>query len=131
MRAGITIGMEIWDLWYPDAGAQGLAFCRARVEPVDEVLVHAAPESLCVEVRSNAGAVLAAGDRLLLRGPYFPMTRLRREGERILRTDAWPVPADIGRVVLLPGGEAGVLKAWWNAPDGSEWRWSVEFYNCR
>jgi hypothetical protein len=131
MRAGITIGMEIWDLWYPDASAQGLAFCRARVEPVDEVLVHAAPKSLRVEVRSDEGALLSAGGQLLLEGPYFPMTRLRREGERILRTDAWPVPADIGRVVLLPGGEAGVLKAWWNAPDGSEWRWRVEFYNRR
>jgi hypothetical protein len=131
MRAGITIGMEIWDLWYPNAGAQGLAFCRARLTPVDEVLVHAAPQSLRVEVRSDEGALLSAGDQLLLEGPYFPMTRLRREGVRVLRTDGWPVPGDVGRVVLLPGGEAGVIQAWWNAPDGREWRWSVEFYNRR
>ena len=121
--------MEIWDLWYPNAGVQGLAFCRARLDQVEEVLVHAAPESLRVEVRADGGALLAKGDQLHLEGSYFPMTRLRREGERGLRTDGWPTLADVGRVVLLPGGEAGVLKAWWNAPDGSEWRWSVEFYN--
>jgi hypothetical protein len=33
--------------------------------------------------------------------------------------------------VVLPGGEAGVLTAWWNAEDGSAWRWSVEFSNRR
>ena len=123
--------MEIWDLWYPNAGAQGISFCRARLDQVDEVLVHAAPDRLRVELRSDEGVLLAAGDQLPLQGPYVPMTRLRREGERILRTDDWPVQADVGRVVLLPGGEAGMLKAWWNAPDGGEWRWSVEFYNRR
>jgi hypothetical protein len=25
----------------------------------------------------------------------------------------------------------GVLTAWWNAEDGSAWRWSVEFSNRR
>jgi hypothetical protein len=33
--------------------------------------------------------------------------------------------------VVLPGGEVGILLAWWNAEDGSEWRWQVEFYNQR
>ena len=104
--------MEIWDLWYPNAGAQGLAFCRARLDPVEEVLVHAAPGSLRVEVRADGGALLAKGDQLHLEGSYFPMTRLRREGELVLRTDGWPAPDDIGHVVLLSGGEAGILKAW-------------------
>jgi len=31
--------------------------------------------------------------------------------------------------VILPGGEAGILKAWWNADDRKEWRWQIEFYN--
>jgi hypothetical protein len=30
---------------------------------------------------------------------------------------------------VVPGGEAGELKSWWNADDGSEWRWRLEFYN--
>ncbi len=123
--------MEIWDLWYPNAGAQGLSFCRARLEPTDELLVHAAPDVLRVEVRDDAGELLASGDQLRLAGAYFPMTRLRREGARILREDGWPSSSDVGRVVLLPGGEAGTLLAWQHALDGSEWRWSIEFYNRR
>ncbi len=35
------------------------------------------------------------------------------------------------RVALLAGGEAGTLKTWWNADDGSEWRRTVQFYNHR
>ena len=57
------------------------------------------------------------------------MTRLRRSGNRVLREDGWPVGEYIGRPVLLPGGEVGILKTWWNAADGTEWRWTVEFYN--
>jgi hypothetical protein len=47
----------------------------------------------------------------------------------VQREDIWPRPTDLGSIVLLPGGEAGVLKAWWHADDHSEWRWQVEFYN--
>ena len=32
---------------------------------------------------------------------------------------------------VLPGGEVGALVSWWNAEDGGEWRWQVEFYNQR
>jgi hypothetical protein len=45
--------------------------------------------------------------------------------------DGWPSQEDLGRLVILPGGEAGILKAWWHAEDQSEWRWQVEFYNHR
>ena len=31
--------------------------------------------------------------------------------------------------MILPGGEVGILKAWWNDEVGQEWRWSVEFAN--
>jgi hypothetical protein len=41
----------------------------------------------------------------------------------------WPDQSLVGATVLLPGGEAGVLKSWWNADDRMEWRWEVEFYN--
>lgn len=123
--------MEIWDIWYPNAGAQGLPFCRARIEPTDALLVHAAPDVLRVEVRGDDGKLIAAGDQLRLRGEALPITRLRRAAGSIVREDVWPDAADIGRIVLLPGGEAGMLKAWWHAADGSAWRWSVEFYNHR
>ena len=57
------------------------------------------------------------------------MSYLVRRGAAISLEDGWPTPADIGRVVILPGGEAGILKAWWHADDRKEWRWQVEFFN--
>ena len=121
---------EVWDLWYPNAAAQGLPFARGRLDHADIILVHAAPDTLAVAVRDDGGALLARGENLR-RTADTPMLRLTRQGERIAREDIWPAPADIGRPVILAGGEVGILRAWWNAPDGSAWRWSVEFFNQR
>ena len=122
--------METWELAYPNAAATGLPFARCRIEPVTTVLVHAAPDALRVEVRDDGGTRIAFGDGLARAGPYFPMTRLHKQaGGGMMRQDGWPNARDIGRTVLLPGGEAGTLTSWWNADDGSEWRWTVEFYN--
>jgi hypothetical protein len=52
-------------------------------------------------------------------------------GDGVEREDLWPDDEDHGRPVMLPGGEVGILLSWWNAEDGSEWRWQVEFYNHR
>ncbi len=125
-----TAGCHIWDLWFPNAAAQGLSFARGRLDPTDVLLVHAAPEALRVEVRDDAGTLLAFGDQLR-RTDERPIARLRREGGRVTREDLWPEPEDIGRPVILPGGEVGILMTWWNAPDGSAWRWQVEFFNER
>ena len=89
--------METWDLWYPDAGAQGISFARGRLDPTDRLLVHAAPESLRVDVRDGAGALVASGDQLRRSGEALPMTRLVREGRDIRREDVWPDATDIGR----------------------------------
>lgn len=121
---------QIWELWYPAAGAQGLPFARGRLDATTVLLVHAAPDTLRVEVRDDTGALLARGDDLA-RTAERPMARLRREGGKITRVDLWPEDADLGRPVILCGGEVGRLCEWWNAPDGSEWRWRVEFYNHR
>jgi hypothetical protein len=122
--------VETWELAYPNAAATGLAFARCRIEPATTVLVHAAPDVLRVEVHDDSGMRTAFGDGLVRSGPYFPMTRLHKQaGGGMMRQDGWPTAKDIGRTVLLAGGEAGVLLTWWNAEDGSEWRWSVEFYN--
>ena len=40
-----------------------------------------------------------------------------------------PTEADLGKTVILPGGEAGILKAWWHREDHKEWRWQLELYN--
>ncbi len=93
------------------------------------MLVHAAPPVLTVTVRHD-GRVLAEGKDL--EATYeTPITRLTRRGDRIEREDIWPGDEELGRLVLLPGGEVGTLKQWWNAEDHSEWRWRVEFYNHR
>jgi hypothetical protein len=121
---------HIWDLWYPDAAAQGLPFARGRLDPTDVLLVHAAPDTLRVEVRDDDGRRLAFADGLR-RTADRPIARLTRSGSSITRADLWPTANDIGRPVILPGGEVGILTHWWNADDGSEWRWSVELYNRR
>ena len=122
--------IEIWDLWYPNAAAQGLPFARGRLDATDVLLAHAAPDALDVEVRTDGGQLLARG-RDLRRTADRPIARLIRTDQRIERQDLWPEEIDLGRPVILPGGEVGILKSWWNAEDGSEWRWRVEFYNHR
>jgi hypothetical protein len=96
--------------------------------PGNRLLVHAAPPTLAVVVRDQDGTVIAQG-RGLERGQPGPMSYLIRQDDEILLEDGWPIPDDLGRLVILPGGEAGILKAWWHADDRSEWRWQVEFYN--
>ena len=121
--------MEIWDLWFPDSGATGLPFARGRLDPTDVLWVHAAPPSLNVTVRDAEERAVASGKNLQRTGERLPLTRLARHRDTIHREDHWPTQADLGAVVILPGGEVGRLIAWWNAEDGSEWRWQVEFYN--
>jgi hypothetical protein len=123
--------LEVWDLWFPDAGATGISFARSRIDDQaagDRLLVHAAPPKLDVAVRNQDGTLIAQGSGLE-RGQPGPMSHLVRQGDMILLEDGWPTPDDLGRLVILPGGEAGILKRWWHADDHSEWRWQVEFYN--
>jgi hypothetical protein len=121
---------HIWDLWFPDAAAQGLPFARGRLDPTEVLLVHAAPESLRVEIRDDEGRRIAFADGLR-RTADRPIARLTRSGASIERMDLWPAEEDLGRPVILPGGEVGILISWWNAADGNEWRWRIELYNHR
>lgn len=120
---------EYWNLWIPDVASAGVSFARGRLDSTDTLLVHAAPEKLTVEVHD--GSRLLARSEDLPRTAETPIARLRRVGERITREDIWPTDADHGTPVILPGGEAGRLTAWWHAPDHSAWRWSIELYNHR
>jgi hypothetical protein len=123
--------LQTWELWYPAAGATGLEFARGRIDPTNVLWVHAAPDRVAVTVRSGDDRVSARGEPLEREGRSYPMTRLGIEGNAVTREDRWPTQADLGALVILPGGEVGVLSAWWNAEDGSAWRWSVEFSNRR
>lgn len=127
---GSSTRLQLWDLWFPQAGATGVPFARGRLDATNVLLVHAAPPMLTVEVRSLTGRRLAMSEDLPQTADR-PMARLTRNGSRITREDLWPTKKDIGQMVILPGGEIGQLMAWWNAEDGSEWRWQVEFYNHR
>jgi hypothetical protein len=122
--------LEYWTIWYPHAAAAGLLLARAQIDPAEAVLLHAAPEVITVEVADSAGRRRAYGADLA-RTLDSPVCRLSRQGDTIQREDLWPTASDLGTVVILPGGEAGVLRDWWHAPDRQEWRWSVEFYNSR
>ncbi len=121
--------MEIWDLWFPEAGATGLPFARGRLDTTNVLWAHAVPPNLDVTVRDDQDRVVATGKGLKRAGERFPLTRLSRRGDAIVREDRWPTQADLGAPVIMPGGEVGILIAWWNAEDGSEWRWRVELYN--
>ncbi len=122
--------LQIWDLWYPQAAATGVAFARGRLNATNVLLVHAAPPMLTVEVRNDSGKRIAYAQDLPQTADR-PIARLTLQGEQITREDLWPTQSDIGQLVILPGGEVGKLLSWWNAEDGSEWRWQVEFYNHR
>src|ERR1700737_1075046 len=116
-------GIEVWDLWLPGPGATGLSFARSRIsgkDAGDRLLVHAAPTKLQVTVRDTGGNVLATGNGLERHQPG-PMSFLVRRGATISLEDGWPTEQDIGRVVLLPGGEAGILKSGGNAAAPKGW----------
>lgn len=116
-----------WLLRSSDGGAQGLAFARAHTDVVSTVLVHAAPTALDVEVLENGQRLIAAGRNLHADGEPSPMSRLFIDGQRVVRATTWPDDVDIGTVVLLAGGEAGILRAWSTDPERSRWTWSLEF----
>jgi hypothetical protein len=117
-----------WVLWYPQAAATGLLLGRGRIDPTGELLVHAAPPVLTVEVFDEQGNRVAYGKDLPATLDS-PICRLRRSGMEVTREDIWPGEAELGMLVLLPGGEVGTLINWWHAPDFKEWRWQVELYN--
>jgi hypothetical protein len=118
----------IWEIRSPDGGMLGLEFARAIVAATDCILAHSLPERIDVEVRDQDGCVVARAEGLAADGST-PMARLRIVAGAVERRQVWPGADDLERPVILPGGEAGILKEWWNAEDGSEWRWLVEFHN--
>ena len=122
--------LHLWDLWIADAGATGISFARGRLDPTDVMIVHAPPQNLSVEVRSNDGNMIARAENLTSTADT-PMARLRIHGNTIIREDIWPTEADYGTLVIVAGGEVGTLQKWWNAADQQEWRWQLEFYNHR
>lgn len=121
---------QVWEIRSPDGGSMGLEFSRSRIAATDRVIVHAAPGRMNVEVSDESGAVIARGEKLKSK-EHTPMARLTIEGDAVRREQVWPGEDDIGLPVILPGGEVGILTAWWNAEDHSAWRWTIELSNQR
>ena len=119
--------MHYWTLWAPGA-ATGIYFGRGALDPTDQLLVHAAPPTLNVEVTEGKATLLATANDLEAT-QESPICLLTRKGDAITREDIWPTAAHHGLPVLLPGGEVGILDSWWNADDQQEWRWQVTLYN--
>jgi hypothetical protein len=119
----------IWELRNPDGGAQGLEFAKARMGDHRVVLVHAAPSRLDVVVRTVNEVLLAIGTDLHAQGET-PISRLTLDDLRVVRENVWPGEEDLGLPVILPGGEVGILRSWWNAEDRSAWRWTLELSNA-
>src|SRR5438874_9540440 len=118
----------VWDIRNPDGGSMGLEFARGKSAPADTMLAHALPERATVEVREDQGALVARGTELSADGST-PMSRLILRGGLVERANIWPGEGDLGLPVILPGGEIGILRQWWNADDGSEWTWTIELHN--
>ena len=118
----------IWELRNPDGGSLGLEFARGKSAPTNVMLGHALPERVDVEVRDESGNLVAAGEGLE-HDAVRPMSKLVIEDGGLRRENLWPSEDDLGSPVILLGGEVGILKKWWNADDGTGWRWSVELHN--
>ena len=119
--------MHYWTLWVPGA-ATGIYFARGALDPTEQLLVHAAPPILNVEITEGKQTLLATANDLEAT-QESPICLLTRRGNSMSREDIWPTAKHHGLPVLLPGGEVGILDAWWNADDQKEWRWQVTFYN--
>ncbi len=107
----------------------GLEFALCTTaEGATKVLVHAAPERMVVDTRTDKGSPIAGGE-LDREGEYSPMTLLELSGEELRRSEIWPAHEHLGLPVLLAGGEVGILLDWRHGEDHKWWRWSVEFSN--
>ena len=124
----IVVTAYTWDLRNPDGAMLGLEFARGVADATDCMLAHSLPERVTVTVTDDSGTVIGKGEELS-DDASRPMARLWLRSDQVHRENVWPDDSDIGRPVILPGGEVGILRSWWNADDGSSWRWQVEFSN--
>jgi hypothetical protein len=124
----MTDPIHIWEIRNPDGGQSGLEVARARMAPHGDVIGHAFPERVDIEIYDEARSLVARGTDLASE-LSSPMARLVIRGTTVERENVWPDESDLEKLVILPGGEVGILKSWWHAEDHSAWTWTVEFSN--
>ena len=119
-----------WTIRARDAGMNGLEFTRCTTAGgFTRVLIHAAPARAEIEVTADDGDLVAQGNIDRDGRWSSPMALVELDDGEVRRSEVWPTEEHLGLVVLLAGGEAGVLKEWEHADDHAWWRWSVEFSN--
>jgi hypothetical protein len=101
-------------------------FGKGWTLPGEPLLLHAVPRLLRYKRADHNGATWSEP---LERDGDAPMTLVRLEEGT--REDLWPGPEHLGLPMLLPGGETGRLLAFEHAPDGSSWRYTLEFRGSR
>ena len=127
----MTKALEFWEVWDPRAAATGVLIARGHMDPTDSIILHSAPDVATVEISDSDGARLAYGADLAADPAVADVPAAARRCSRSRAKTSGRQENDSGAVVMLPGGEVGILKRWWNAEDRMEWRWEVEFYNSR
>ncbi len=118
---------ECWAIETSRDGGRWRFYGKAWKSPGEPVILHAAPRFLRFrqlipnEVPEWCEPLEGDGD--------LPMTLVRME-ERT-RVALWPRLEHVGLPVVLPGGEEGRLQRFEHAPDGSTWRYTLEFRGAR
>ena len=118
---------ECWAVETSRDGEKWRSLGRAWKSPGEPVLMHVSVRF--VRYRQLLPAETSGWSEPLESEGELPMTLVRME-ERA-RQDLWPGDEHLGLPVLLPGGETGRLQAFEHAPDGTSWRYTLEFRGAR
>ena len=89
------------------------------------------PRKVAVTVRQGDDRVVARGEGLARKAKYLPMTRFAAGRRRDHARGSLADPGGPRRHRDPPRRRGRDPHPWWNAEDGSAWRWSVEFSNRR
>ena len=118
---------EAWAVETSRDGSKWRGLGKAWKSPGEPVLMH-------VSVRYVRYRRLIPSEDLEWCEPLesegaLPMTLVRMEDHA--REDLWPDDSHVGLPMLLPGGETGRLQRFEHEPDGSSWRYTLEFRGGR
>ena len=118
---------ECWAVETSRDGSQWRWLGKAWKSPNESVLMHVSVRF--IRFRQLVPTESKAWSEPLETEGRLPMTMVRMEDEQ--REDLWPGDEHLGLPMLLPGGETGRLLGFEYAPDGSSWRYSLEFRGAR
>lgn len=108
-------------------GSQWRWLGKAWKSPGEAVLLHVSVRF--IRFRQLAPSETKGWSEPLETEGRLPMTMVHMEDAQ--REDLWPGDEHLGLPMLLPGGETGRLQLFDHAPDGSSWRYTLEFRGAR